>query len=100
MLVKCEPPERLELAGEDVGSHGVGEVRPESVVALIVEAFEGRFRDGPVHPIDLSVSPRMLQFGEPVLDVVGLTDRVEPHLTRPGCVAVARLPGKLDAIVG
>lgn len=48
----------------------------------------------------LAVGPRMVRFGEPVLDVVGLADHVETHLTRPGGVAVAGLLGELDAIVG
>ena len=42
----------------------------------------------------------MLRLGEPVLDIVRLADHVEAHLPRPGGVAVARLLGKLDAIVG
>ena len=69
-------------------------------MALIVEAFDGRFLDGPVHPLDLSVGPRVVRFGEPVLDVVGLADHVEAHLTGPGGVPVAGLLGELDAVVG
>lgn len=42
-------------------------MRPELVVALVVEAFDGRLLDGPVHPLDLPVGPRMVRFGEPVL---------------------------------
>jgi len=37
---------------------------------------------------------------EPVLDVVRLTDHVEAHRPRLGGVAVARLLGKLDVVVG
>ncbi len=40
----------------------------------------------------------MVRLREPVLDVVGLTNHVEAHLTLPGDVAVARLPG--DAVIG
>jgi len=35
-----------------------------------------------------------------VLDVVGFADHVEAHLSREGGVAVARLLGELDAVVG
>lgn len=66
---------------------------------LVVEVFDGRFLDGPVHPLDLPVRPGMIRFGERVLDVVGLADHIEAHLARPGGVAVARLLGELDAIV-
>ncbi len=67
-------------------------------MALMVEAFDGRFLDGSAHPLDLAVGPRMVRFGEPVLDAVRLADHVETHLTRPSRVAVTRLLGELNAI--
>ena len=73
-------------------------MRPKLVVAFVMEAFDGRLLDGAVHPFDLPVGPWMVWLREPMLDVVGLADHVEAHLTRPGGVAVARLPGELDAI--
>ena len=75
-------------------------MRPQLVVALIVEALDGRFLDGAVHPLDLSVSPGMVGFGKPVLDIVRFADHVEAHMARPSGVAVAWLVGELDAIVG
>ena len=60
-----------------------------------MEAFDGRLLDGAVHPLDLTVGPRVVRFGEPVLDPVCLADHVEAHLTRPGRVAVTRLLGDL-----
>lgn len=33
-------------------------------------AFDGRVLDGAVHALDLAVSPRMIDLGEPVLDTV------------------------------
>jgi len=100
VFVGGETAEGLEPAGEVVGGHEVSEVRPELVVALIVEASDGRFLDGPVHPLDLFVGPRIIRFGEPMLDVVGLADHVEAHLTGPGGVPVAGLLGELDAVIG
>ena len=64
------------------------------------EAFDGRLLDGAVHSLDLTVGPRMVRLCQSVLDIVRLADHVEPHLTRPGGVAVTRLIGKLDAVVG
>src|SRR6478735_8585208 len=64
-----------------------------------MEAFDGRLLDGPVHALDLTVGPRVVRFGEPVLDAVRLADHVEAHLTRPGGVPVAGLFGELDAVV-
>lgn len=65
-----------------------------------MEAFDGCLLNGPVHPLDLAVGPRVVRFGKPVLDVVRLADHVEPHLARPGGVAVTRLLGELDAVSG
>jgi hypothetical protein len=45
-----------------------GEVCPQLVMALVVEAFDGRFLDGAVHPLNLPVSPWVVGLGEPVLD--------------------------------
>jgi hypothetical protein len=42
----------------------------------------------------------MVWFREPVLYAVRLADHVKAHLTRPGRVAVTRLLGELNAIVG
>ena len=72
-------------------------MRPQLVVAFVVEALDGRLFDGPVHPLDLAVRPRMVRFGEPVLDAIRFADHVEAHLARPGGVPVARLLGELDA---
>ena len=74
-------------------------MRAQLVVAFVVEAFDGRLLDCAVHPLDLSVGPRVVGLREPMLDVVGLADHVEAHLTRPGGVAVAMLLGELKAIV-
>ena len=69
-------------------------------MALVVEAFDGRLLDRAVHSLDLTVGPRVVGFGEAVLDVVCLADHVEAHLARSGGVAVAGLLGALDVIVG
>ncbi len=74
LFVGCEPAGCLEPAGEVVGSHEVGGVRSQLVVALVVEAFDGRLLDGSDHPLDLTVSPRMVRLGEPVLDAVRVAD--------------------------
>lgn len=80
-------------------SSQVGEVRAQLIVAVVVEAFDGGFLDGAVHPLDLAVGPGMVWLGEPVFDVIRLADHVEAHLARPGGVSIAGLFGELDAIV-
>ena len=68
-------------------------------MVLVVEALDGDFLDGAVHPLDLAVGPWVVRLGEPMLDVVGLADHVEAHLARRGGVAVTRLLGELDAVI-
>ena len=38
-------------------------------MALVVESFDGRVLDRPVHPLDLTVRPRMARLRETMLDV-------------------------------
>lgn len=71
----CEAAEHLEPAGEVIGRHEVGEVRPQLIVAYVVEAFDGRFLDGPVHPLDLTV----------VHGWLGLASRCSMLLPRKSC---------------
>jgi hypothetical protein len=65
-----------------------------------VEAFNSRFLDGSVHPLDPPVGPRVVRFCKPVLDAVRIADHIEACLTRPARVAVAGLLDELDTIVG
>jgi len=63
-------------------------------------AFEGRFLNRAVHLLDPTIGPRMVRLGKPVLNVIGFADHVKAHLARTSVVAVARLLGELDAVVG
>ena len=69
-------------------------------MAFVMEAFDRRFLDRAVHPLDLTVGPGMVRLGEPMLNAIRLTDHVEAHPARPGGVAIAGLLGELDAIIG
>lgn len=40
---------------------------PELVVSLVVIAVDSRFLDGPIHPLDLTVGPRMVGLGQAVM---------------------------------
>ena len=40
---------------------------PKLVVVLVVEAFDGRLLDDPVHPLDMPIGPRVVRLCEPVL---------------------------------
>ena len=101
-LVWREAAKGLEAACVVAGVDEVGEVRLDLPVAVVVVALDGRFLDCAVHPFDLTVRPRVLPLGEPVLDAVLLAAHVEHvgDILRGWPVGVARREGKLDAVVG
>ena len=99
ILVRCEPVEGLKPAREIVGRHEVRKVRAQLVMAVVVEAFDGRLLDGAVHPFDLPVGPWMVGFGQPVLNPVGLTDHVETHGAGISGVPVPGLLSELNSVV-
>ena len=51
-------------------------------VAVTVVALYGRVFDRPVHPLNLTIRPRMVRLGEPVFDPICLAGHVEPHWPR------------------
>ena len=53
-----------------------------------------------VHSLDLTVSPWMVGFGQPMLNPVCVTDHVKTHRPRICCISVSGLLSELDAIVG
>ena len=66
-----------------VGIHKELQVSAELLMAVVVEALDGRFLDGAVHPLDLTVGPGMIHLGQLVLDVVLIADPVEDVLDVP-----------------
>ena len=74
----------------------------ELLMAVIMKALDGRFFDGPVHPLDLPVGPGMVDLGEPMLDVVLATAHLEHVGGESGgwSVGVAGRQAELDAVVG
>ena len=67
-FVRVEPLQRLEPTPEVVGADEVGEMLIELLMCVVVIALDGCFLDRAVHSLDLTIGPRMLGFGQPVLD--------------------------------
>jgi hypothetical protein len=67
-----------------------------------VEALDGGVLDRAVHPLDLTIRPRVSDLGEAVLDAVLLAPHGEHVGHVPSCrsIGIARRKAKLDAIVG
>ena len=70
------------------------------LVSVVVEAPDGRVLDHEVHQLELAVGPRVVGFGQSVLDPVRLADHVEAHWPGVNGVPVAGLLYELDAVVG
>lgn len=46
-------------------------------MAVVVVSLDRRFLERPVHPLDLSVGPGVLDPGQPVFDLMRVADPVE-----------------------
>ncbi len=73
----------------------------ELPMVVIVIALDGGILDGPVHPLHLSIRPRMLDFGQPVLDAILSAPHIEHvrDVARCWSIGVAGWKGELDAVV-
>ena len=72
-------------------------MRGQLGMAVVVIALYRGLLDGPVHPLDLSIGPRMLDPGKPVFDPVFAAAHVEHvgHVTGGWPIGVARREGEL-----
>ncbi len=91
VLVGRQSSKHLESFGKVISGKGLREMLLELVVRLIVVALNGRILDGAIHPFDLAVSPRMIDFGQPMFDAVFLADAVEQVLESPLVLAETEL---------
>ena len=112
VFVRCKAAEGLEPACGFAGCHEVRQVGAQLVMAVVMEALDGRVLDGSVHSLDLAVcrdnspldcylilqTPRMVGIGRPVRDPIGLAGHVEAH--GPGVDGVPGPLCELDTVVG
>jgi hypothetical protein len=83
-LVGGEAVKGLQPPGEVVGGDEVGEMPNELMMGFVMISLNGRVLDRPMHPLGLSVGPRMIRLGQPMLDRVLTTDVVERVAAEPG----------------
>jgi hypothetical protein len=67
-LKGSQASETLEAFCEVVGVEERDEMRAKAVMRLVVKASDRGVLDRAVHPFDLTVGPRMIEFGEAMLD--------------------------------
>jgi len=104
-LEGCAPSERFQMLGEVVGRDDGEDAGAERFDAWIVEGFRGGVLDGAVHPLGLAVGPRVIGFGEAMLDPVLLADAVEDVAAEHGddfavAAQVFREVGEGHAVIG
>ena len=100
-LVWGEALECLQAAAEVVGADKDVEMLRELFVAVVMGALDGGFLDGPVHSLDLSVGPGMIDLGEAMLDAVLATAHAK-HVgdeLRGRAFGMARGKAERDAVV-
>ena len=49
----------------------------ELLVALVVVAFDGCFLEGAVHPLDLTIGPRMVRLRQSMFDAMLVADVIK-----------------------
>lgn len=69
-------------------------------MGFVVELFLRRVVDRSNHSLGLTIDPRVLGLGQPLLDLVGFTDHFEAHRSGRDRVPVPRLFGELESMVG
>ena len=89
-------------------------MRPQLISVVVVEAFDGRVLDSPVHPFDLAVpqendppdrflifgTPRVIGLSQSVFDAICLAHQVEAHRAGADGVPVPRPLCELNAVIG
>src|ERR1039457_5057394 len=96
-----EPLQGLETLSEVRGVEERCEVLAKLVVAVVVITPDSRLLEGAVHPLDLSVRPRVVWLCEPMLDLVRPAEQVEHMGSPPGrrTWAVLREVAELNAVI-
>ena len=96
VLVGRQPSKHLESFGKVISREKLREMLFELLVRLIVVALDRRLLDGAIHPLDLSVSPRMIDFRQTMFNSVFVTDAVKQVHKRPFIFCSV---GELNAVV-
>ena len=95
-FIRGQALKRLEPSPEVVRVDEVGQELPELLVIVVMEALDGSFFDGPIHSLNLSVCPRMLNLGEAMFNAMLNADASKNVITS---VPVASTVRELAAVV-
>jgi len=90
VLVGGQASEGLKPFREVVGHQEGVDVRFELDVRAVMVALNGRLLERSVHPLNLTIGPRMVWLRQPVLDAVRVTDA----LLIIGCIIIPETKGR------
>ena len=96
VLIRGQAFERLEALGEVIGHQEGLQMRFQVVMGLVVILVHRGVFECAVHPFHLAVRPRMVGFGQPMVDARLLADAIKDMLKG---VAIALAVGELDAVI-
>src|SRR5579871_275159 len=101
-FIRGKASKRFESSGEVVSCHEISQVLAKLSVAVIVEAVNGGLFDGAIHAFDLSVGPRVIGFGQAMIDSMPKANPVKrvPTETSGWSRAILGQISKLDSVVG
>ncbi len=97
VLIGCESCEGFEPLREVIGHQEGMQMRFQVVLGLVVILFHGGVFARAVHAFDLAIGPRLVGFGEPMVEARLLTDTSKDMLTGR---YIARAVGELGAVIG
>ena len=96
-FIRGQAFERLEPATEVVGIDEVSKMLAKLFVILVMETFDGSFFDGPVHSLNLPVSPRMFDLGEAMFNAMLSADTAKNVIAS---ISIASTVRELDTVIG
>lgn len=94
---ESQPLESFESSPKVVGIDKVSQVLLQLSVIVVMKAFDRSLLDSAVHSLDLDIGPRMLDFGEAMLNSILSTD-LRKNVCK--CVLVTGSVGELNAVIG
>jgi hypothetical protein len=97
VLIGCDSFERFESLREVIGHQEGMQMLFQVVMGLVVILLHGGVFERAVHAFYLAIGPRMVGFGQPMVDAILLTDAIKDMVK---CIDITLAVGELDAVIG
>lgn len=97
VLLRRQAAQCLEPSGKIIGHEEGVEMPLQLVMGFVMIPLHGGIFQRPIHPLHLTVRPRVIGLCEPVTDAMLSTDSIKQVLEGP---SVRLVMCKLDAIIG